>query len=319
MLKKIVIQIGTFCFILSLTLSTAHSPISKGYVEEKWGQAEEVVKEEDPLYMEILSHKKELDIAPMDAKVDSVWKAIPGLNGQTIDVQASYEKLKKYDTFDESELIFHETTPSVSLADLPAQPIYRGNPEKQMAGVMVNVAWGNEYLPKLLKILSENNVQATFFLDGSWVKNNSHLAMMIKEEGHEIGNHAYSHPNMKQLSSGRINDEISRTNEVIEATLNVTPTWFAPPSGSYRQEVVEIARDYDLYTVLWTVDTIDWKNPDPKAMADRVVNETEAGLLILMHPTESAEKGLELILQGVKEKGLALGKLSEVLGEKRAP
>jgi peptidoglycan-N-acetylglucosamine deacetylase len=169
----------------------------------------------------------------------------------------------------------------------------------------------------MLKTFKKYDVKATFFLDGSWVKNNTNLAMMIKEEGHEIGNHAYSHPNMQQLSRERIHDEIKRTNEVINAALNVSPQWFAPPSGSYRDEVVKVAREHGMYTVLWTVDTVDWKKPDPASMADRIVRKTEPGSLILMHPTSSTKEGLETMITGIQKKGLKLGKLSDVLSEKR--
>ena len=84
--------------------------------------------------------------------------------------------------------------------DLDPQPIYRGNPEKPMVALLINVAWGNEYIPKILKTLNDHEAKATFFLDGSWGKKNPDLALMIYEEGHEIGNHAYSHPDLKQRS-----------------------------------------------------------------------------------------------------------------------
>ncbi len=103
-----------------------------------------------------------------------------------------------------------------------------------------------------------------FFFDGSWVKNNPNLAMMLLEEGHEIGNHAYSHPDMSKLTIARINEEIMKTNQVIEATMDVTPKWFAPPSGSYNQTVVEQAAKQGMNTVLWTVDTVDWRKPNSK-------------------------------------------------------
>ncbi|MCR6111070.1 polysaccharide deacetylase family protein [Bacillus sp. A301a_S52] len=317
MLKKVAIQLGTFFFLLIVTLSHIQNPVTGGYIEELRGQAEQVMKEESPLYMEILRVKQEYEDSPINARIDPVWKAVPGYNGREVDVQKSYENMKKRGDFQEEALVFKEISPEITLKDLPPSPIYRGNPDKPMVGFMVNVAWGNDHLPDILKTFKENNVKATFFLDGSWVKNNSNLAMMIKEEGHEIGNHAYSHPDMKRLARESIRDEIIRTNEVIDAALNEKPVWFAPPSGSFREDVVTVASELNMYTILWTVDTVDWKNPSSAQMTQRVVNHAEPGSLILMHPTASSANGLEAMITGLKNKNLHIGKVSEVLSEKR--
>lgn len=319
MMKKMSVQLGTFFLLVVLTLASIQNPVTGGFMNEMAEHAETVMKEESPLYMEILRKKQTYDEPAVDAVIDPVWKAVPGYNGRRINVQQSYDKMKEEGVFQESNLVFEETAPETSLTDLPPAPVYRGNANKPMVAFMVNVAWGNEYLPDMLTTLKEHGIHVTFFLDGSWVKNNPNLAMMIKEEGHEIGNHAYSHPDLRTLSRDRIHDEIQRTNDVIEAALNITPDWFAPPSGSYRDDVVTIAREYDMFTVLWTVDTVDWKKPEPQRMADRVITGSEHGSLILMHPTASTEKALELMIEGIEEKGLHIGTVSDVLSEKRVP
>ena len=88
-----------------------------------------------------------------------------------------------------------------------------------MVTFLINVAWGNEYIPNILQTLKKHQVKATFFFDGSWVKKNPDLAMMIKE-AHEIGNHAYSHPDLQQRSKADTLEEMKKTNDVIEATLS---------------------------------------------------------------------------------------------------
>src|SRR5690554_3660392 len=302
MLRKMLIQWCTFLLILLISFSSVNHPITTSYIYELRSQAVNVMKQEDPLYMEIISKQKEYNKEPRDAIIHKVWHAIPGYNGVEVDVQASYEAMKSNGEFDERKLVFKQIPPKVTLKDLPPSPIYKGNEEKPMVTFMVNVAWGNEYIPDMLKTMKKHQIRATFFLDGSWVKNNPNLAKMIVEEGHEIGNHAYSHPNMKNLSKNRINEEISKTNEVIKAVTNQTPMWFAPPSGSFRQEVVNVAHNYGMHTVLWTVDTVDWKNPNPASMSQRIIQKVENGSLVLMHPTPSAAKGLETMILGIQEK-----------------
>ncbi|QOY34523.1 polysaccharide deacetylase family protein [Anaerobacillus isosaccharinicus] len=317
MLKKFILQICTFFIIFVLSFGTIQNPYTSNYIENIKRESITVSTFNDPLFIELKQYAEKHNKAPINAVVDKVWKAIPGLNGLEVDIEASYEKMRKDGNFSESKVVYKQVQPEIKLSDLPPVPIYRGNPEKQMVTLLVNVAWGNEYLPSMLKIMQAHNVKSTFFLDGSWTKKNPTLAKMIIDEGHEIGNHAYSHPDMKKLSNGRISDEIKKTNEVIKATLDVTPKWFAPPSGSFRQDVVDIAKKMDMYTILWTVDTVDWRNPEPSAMVTRVLQKVEPGAMILMHPTASSTGGLEQLITGLKAKGYQISTVTNLLSEER--
>jgi probable sporulation protein (polysaccharide deacetylase family) len=232
-------------------------------------------------------------------------------------MEESFKAMKKANKFDENKLVVKQIKPSVHLENLPASPIYRGNPEKPMVTLLVNVAWGNEHLPGMLQTMKKQNVRSTFFLDGSWVKKNPSLARMIAEEDHEIGNHAYSHPDLKKMTNDRIKEELKQTNDVINATLNISPKWFAPPSGSYRNDVVQIAAELEMKTILWSVDTVDWRNPNPDEMVERVLNKVHPGAMILMHPTASSATGLEKLIKGIKDKGYSVGTVSDLMDEKR--
>ncbi|MCT8139865.1 polysaccharide deacetylase family protein [Anaerobacillus sp. CMMVII] len=317
MLKKFILHVCTFFIIIVLSIGTIQNPYTTNYLEDIKRESIAVTTFDDPLFIELKQYAKEHNKPPINAVVDRVWKAVPGLNGLEVDIEASYEKVRKDGKILENKVVYKQVPPEVHLHDLPPSPIYRGNPEKQMVTFLVNVAWGNEYLPSMLKIMKAHNVKSTFFLDGSWTKKNPTLAKMIIDEGHEIGNHAYSHPDMKKLSNSSITEEIRKTNEVIKATLDVTPTWFAPPSGSYRQDVVDIARSMDMYTILWTVDTVDWRNPEPTAMAGRVLQKVEPGAMILMHPTASSVGGLEQLITGLKAKGYQINTVTNLLSEER--
>ena len=98
-----------------------------------------------------------------NAMIDKIWKATPGYNGRQVDIEASYNNMKKLKEFDQKYLEFREVSPSVHLEDLSPAPIYRGHPNKKMVGLTINVAWGNEYLPRILEILKKHDVKATFF------------------------------------------------------------------------------------------------------------------------------------------------------------
>jgi len=273
--------------------------------------------EKETLIEQIQSYADQHNIEAIDAKVDRVWKAIPGYNGLAVDIDASYLNMKKDDSFDEEKLVYSEVPPQIHLSDLPPSPIYRGNPEKPMVALLINVAWGNEFIPPILRSLENNQVKATFFFDGSWVKKNPVLAVMIYKEGHEIGNHAYSHPNLEKKSPSETMEELQKTNAVIEETIDVKPKWFAPPSGSFNQETILTARKLDMLTILWTVDTVDWRNPPSSEMVKRVVSEVSDGSMILMHPTSPTAEGLEQMIKGIKNKGYVLGTVTEIMSEDR--
>lgn len=271
----------------------------------------------DELYQSIRQYSEQHLIEPIDAKVDRVWKAIPGYNGKKVDVEASYKSMEKAGSFNESKIVYVEIPPNVHLDDLGPEPIYRGNPNKPMVAPLINVAWGNDYIPKILETLDKHQLKVTFFFDGSWVKKNPNLARIIKETGHEIGNHAYSHPDLSRYSMEQTKEELSKTNDIIEEVMGVKPIWFAPPSGSFNKNTVLVAQQLAMKTILWTVDTIDWKDPETNSMVKRVTDCVQNGSMILMHPTRPTAEGLDLMITIIKEKGYKLGTVSELMDEKR--
>lgn len=305
-----------FLFILTLcTLVFLATPL-------RFEQAESVkmptaFTSEKDLKQIIDSYAKTMRIKPENAIVDSVWKAIPGYNGLTVDIEASFNRMAPSGKFDESLVVYKELPPAVRLADLPPSPIYKGNPEKPMVTFLINVAWGDEFIRPMLDVLDKHDVKVTFFLDGSWTAKTPDLVKEIYRQGHEIGNHAYSHPDLAKSSSSKTRDELRKTNEIIEKTIGVKPTWFGPPSGSFTDETIAIARDEGMLTVLWTVDTVDWKQPDSNEMVNRVLSKVDNGSMILMHPTKPTAEGMDRLINGIKEKGLTIGTVSGLLSEKR--
>lgn len=249
---------------------------------------------------------------PVDARVDRVWKAIPGYNGLEVDLDATYRKAVAAPDRP-IQYVYRQLAPKVHLNQLGNVPIYRGNPEKPMVSFMVNVAWGNEYIVPILNTLDEEKVKATFFLDGSWLKKNPELAKEIQKRGHELSNHAYSHPDMSRLSQARATQEIEKTEKLLHETLGVKNSWFAPPSGDFNQQTVDLAAELGLKTVLWTLDTVDWKHPAPDSVVQKISSKVESGSLILMHPTDSSAAALKGMIRAIRSKGLAPGTVSQTL------
>ena len=315
--KKNMQNLIKYFSILSLISLLVGSCTISSLVGEKDNIAKPKKDINEELYKKINEYGEQHRVEPINANVDKVWKAIPGYNGKEVDVEASYKNMEKDGEFDETKVVYKELSPEIHLDDLGPEPIYKGNPQKPMAVFLINVAWGNEFIPKILNTLDNNDIKATFFFDGSWVKKNPDIAKSIYESGHEIGNHAYSHPDLKQYSKEKTIEELVKTNSIIEETINTKPKWFAPPSGSYSNITVKVAEELGMKTILWTVDTIDWKNPDTQSMITKVIGEVGNGSMILMHPTKPTAEGLGTIISEIKKKGLQLGTVSDLMDEKR--
>ncbi|WP_018132508.1 polysaccharide deacetylase family protein [Effusibacillus pohliae] len=252
---------------------------------------------------------------PIDAVVSKAGKPniIPELNGIELDVEATAENMRKMGGRGPECYIYRQILPKVKMSDFPNLPVYQGNPHKQEMALMVNVAWGTEYLDGILQVLRENGVKATFFLDGSWLKKNPDAAKRIVAEGHEIGNHAYTHPDMAALPPAKQAEQIAKTQEEIRKVLGVQSKWFAPPSGSYNETTVKIAREHGMGTVLWTLDTVDWRRPSQAEIIRRIVPNAKNGALVLMHPTEPTLGALRTLVPDLKQKGFQLVTVSELL------
>ncbi|MDO3676328.1 polysaccharide deacetylase family protein [Paenibacillus ehimensis] len=259
------------------------------------------------------------NIPPVDAKIDRVWKAIPGYNGLEVDVEKSLELAEQQSFPETPQLVFREVPPQIDLDQLGPNPIYKGNPAKPMAALMINVAWGDEYLPRMLDVLRKEQVHATFFFDGMWLRKNILTARKIMGEGHEVSNHAYSHRDMSKLSRTQTAAEISKTETMLKQELGAQNRLFAPPSGDYNQMTVDVAHEMNLRTILWTIDTLDWKKPEPSSIVHKIATRIEPGSLILMHPTSSSSAALPGIIRAIRAKGLSLGTVSEVISPARVP
>lgn len=274
---------------------------------------------EEQLLAEITAEAEKVREAPIDARVDRVWKAIPGYNGIEVDVEQTLALAKQKRGDEPISYIYREVEPKVLLRDLGAQPVYKGNPNKPMAALMINVAWGNEYIQPMLDVLEKEQVHATFFFDGSWLSKNIETARVIQEKGHEMSNHAYSHKMMSKLGREESIKEIERTQRLLKEELGVDNTLFAPPSGDFSSLTVQIAHEMNLQTILWTLDTVDWQKPPADSIVRKIAARVEPGSLILMHPTSSSSEALSGMIAEIKRKQLALGTVSELISPQRAP
>ncbi|HAA90294.1 MAG TPA: polysaccharide deacetylase [Peptococcaceae bacterium] len=198
-------------------------------------------------------------------------------------------------------------------------PIYQGDPARKYVAFTVNVDWGGEYLPQMLSLFEEHEIKGAFFLTGRWVSENPELTKKIAESGHEIGNHGYSHPHVNNLSLEENIEEIKKTSEIIYQLTGEKTRFFAPPYGEYNEVVLKAAEKTGHQTVMWTVDTLDWKNPPHEWIVSRVLARLHNGAIILMHPTAPTLKALPGIIAGIRDQGYQVKPLEILVSEASPP
>src|ERR1700730_12720555 len=138
--------------------------------------------------------------------------------------------------------------------------------------------------PKLLDLLAAHHIKATFFVIGQNVVDHPEVVQRAIREGHEIGNHSWSHPNLGKMSDENVRRELQKTDDAIKSAAGVRPTLMRPPYGSITaHEKKWIHADFGYQIILWDVDPLDWKRPGPTAVCNRILKETRAGSIVLSH------------------------------------
>lgn len=191
--------------------------------------------------------------------------------------------------------------------------IYSGNSDSNKVSLMINVYWGTEYISDILDIFEDYGVITTFFVGGQWVEKEPDVLQEIISRGHEIGNHGYLHKDQEYLNYDQNYDEINVNHKLVRSLTGINMTLFAPPSGSFNKSTLQASKDLGYTTIMWSKDTIDWRDQDANLIFSRATNNVSGGDLILAHPTASTLKALPLILEYYKMNGIEATTVSNCL------
>jgi probable sporulation protein (polysaccharide deacetylase family) len=205
--------------------------------------------------------------------------------------------------------------PLVATNELPSvpPPIFQGNLSQPQVALACNVFWGEEYLPAMLKTLDENNIHITFFIGGSWANRYPEVLKDIANRGHELGNHTYSHPHPNNLSKEKNKEQIIKAEELVTNITGIKTNLYAPPYGEYNNTVLLAAQELNYTTIMWSIDTVDWKRPPPEVLKERVLKKLHNGAIILMHPTAPTAQALPDLIAEIKKRGYTITTVSDML------
>lgn len=179
-------------------------------------------------------------------------------------------------------------------------------PEAQGAvSFMINVDWGEEHLPRILDLFASRGVLATFFVTGRWAERNPTLILAMADAGHEIANHGYSHGHPKQMTEVQLTEHIVKNQELLrQLTGGRVAALYTPPYGEWDARIVAHARRLGFYTILWTLDTVDWQDPTPETIYQRIAPRLASGAIVLMHPRANTVEALPRLIDAAEARGL---------------
>ena len=204
-------------------------------------------------------------------------------------------------------LVGNQTSPTMAVSGV----YYNGNKDSNKISLMINVYWGTEYLDDMLGTLKEKGVKTTFFIGGTWAVLNEEYLQKIYNDGHEIANHGYHHKDHDKISEEENLKEIKNTHNVIKELLGIDMNLFAPPSGAYDKTTVSSAENLGYKTIMWTRDTIDWRDHDENLIYNRAIKNAQGGDLVLMHPTKETAGALGKIIDTLKGQNFVLTTVSD--------
>ncbi len=169
--------------------------------------------------------------------------------------------------------------------------------------------------PKLLEIAAKRHIKLTFFVLGECVEQNPDVLRREVAEGHEIGNHSWSHPNLAKLSDADVRSQLQRTEDIIVKTAGIKPKLMRPPYGELtKRQRMLVNHELGYKVILWDVDPLDWKRPGPNVVAQRIIAGARPGSIILSHdihpPTIAA---MPQVFDALLAKGFKFVTVSELL------
>ncbi|MEW6081978.1 MAG: polysaccharide deacetylase family protein [Bacillota bacterium] len=209
--------------------------------------------------------------------------------------------------------VFECSQAPAKATDLPI--FYVHTQEKKMA-LTFDISWGEKTPGLVLPILRERQQRATFFLSGPWSERHPQVVRRIVDDGHEIANHGHDHVNLSQYSKDQVAKNISQTHAILKRLSGTEPCFLRPPNGDYDDVVVLTARELNYETVIWSVDSLDWKNPGVDYMVKRVTGMAFPGAILLFHASDSSKQtheALPRVLDALRADGYTLVTLGELM------
>lgn len=193
-----------------------------------------------------------------------------------------------------------------------------GSPDQKTLYITFDAGYENGYTPKILDSLKKHNVKATFFVVGNYVKTAPELVNRMLEEGHIVGNHTFTHPDMSKISDMESfkKEMLSLEDAFKEATGKDIEKFYRPPQGKYSENNLKLANELGYKTIFWSLAYVDWyvdKQPTKEQAFEKLLPRTHPGAIVLLHSTSKTNSEiLDELLSKWEDQGYSFGTLSDL-------
>lgn len=193
-------------------------------------------------------------------------------------------------------------------------PIYGVETQEKKLSISFDCAWGTDYTDSLLQTMEKEGVRCTFFCVKFWSEKYPDYLKKISEKGHEIGTHSSTHPYMSKLDRSAIIKELTESSEAIESVIGKKVELFRPPYGDYDDLLIDTATELGLYTIQWSVDSLDWKDLSAREIEKRVLSRVKNGSIVLFHNQGlHTHEALPNIISALKAEGYSIVPIGELI------
>lgn len=175
--------------------------------------------------------------------------------------------------------------------------------------------------PQLLDILADRGARATFYVIGRNAARYPDILRRMVAEGHEIGNHTWSHPSLFGVGDQNMLTELQRTSDAIQDAVGFAPVSLRPPYGNIYPRQSQLVWDaMQMTTVLWSIDPLDWQRPGSSVVANRIINQHHAGAVVVAHDIHGPTvRAMPAAIDGLMSRGYNLVQVSEIMGRRVWP
>jgi peptidoglycan-N-acetylmuramic acid deacetylase len=198
---------------------------------------------------------------------------------------------------------------------------YLGNPNKKEIYLTFDNGYENGYTAKILDVLKEKKVPATFFVTGHYLNTAPDLVKRMVKEGHIVGNHSWHHPDLTQVSNERLQEELeSVRKKTEELTGQKGMMYLRPPRGIFSERTLAIARELGYYHVFWSLAFVDWRTDNQKGWKyayDNMIKQIHPGAIILLHTvSKDNADALAKVIDDLRKQGYTFKSLDDLIVEK---
>lgn len=195
-------------------------------------------------------------------------------------------------------------------------PICSVQTDVPLISLSFDTVWGNEDTQRILEILANHQVKATFFVTGSWVEQYPEIAGKILECGHDLGNYSEHYRQMDEISGEECRKEIMELHERVKKLTGYEMNLFRPPYGNYNNTVIKTVYACGYYPVLWSLDSLDWKNYGTEDIIEWVTENENLGngtIILCRNGGKYTVEALDGLLTGLEEQGYELVPVSQLI------